>query len=188
MDRLAVLVGGTALALAASGCAQSVSSRTTITADDRIAVEPAPPPALPPNAFADEPAGARPRLSRTITLGQGSSETVYGTPAAAPPPSQAAGTDPNVTVHNHVTVVQPPVYYYGGYGGYGYGYGGGYGARGNGTSAGGARDGAGNTTQPRGAWAPNGWEGAGRTAAPGATPGVGGNFAPAPSFGPRQMK
>jgi len=186
MDRLIVVVGGVALALAATGCAQSVSSRTTITADDRIAVDaPAPPPALPPGAFADEPAAARPRLSRTITLGQGGNETVYGTPASPPAAAAPAGTDPNVTVHNHVTVVQPPVYYYGGYGGYGYGYGGRTGTPGwNATT----RDGTTTTSQSRGAWAPNGWEGAGRTAAPGATPGVGGNFAPAPSFGPAQMK
>lgn len=158
-----------------------------------VAVDNPPPPAdLPPNAFSnEEPTMARPRLSRTITLGQGSSEGVYGTPAA-PPPSAAAGSNTNVTVNNHVTVMQPPVYYYGGYGAYGYGYGSGYGrgAGSNGPNSGGTMgsDGRGGVAPAPGPWAPSGWEGAGRTAAPGATPGVGGNFAPAPSFGPRQMK
>ena len=132
---------------------------------------------------APEAPAARPRLSQTITLGQGANESVYGSPA----PAQASnGSGSNVTVNNNITVVQqqPPAVY-GGYGGYGYGYGGYGGGRAYGGREG---TGAASTSSRSGAWAPTGWEGAGRTAAPGQTPGVGGNFAPAPSFGPRQMK
>lgn len=122
-----------------------------------------------------EAAPMRPRLSQTLTLGQGTAEPVYTVAA----PQQAQGTSgSSVVVNNNITVVgAPPVY---GYGGYGYGYGG----------AGVARDyGRGNSSTSRsGAWAPSGWEGAQRTAAPGRTPGVGGNWAPAPSHGPRAMK
>lgn len=193
MDRSVVLLSASALLLVA-GCAHTSES---VAVHDRVVVAvDNPPPVqvdLPPNAFAnEEPTLARPRLSRTITLGQGGSEPIYGTPAA-PPPGAAAGGNTNVTVNNHVTVVQPPVYY-GGYGGYGYGGYGGYGGnRGAGTNAANstttrAPDGSTGTMARPGPWAPSGWEGAGRTAAPGATPGVGGNFAPAPSFGPRQMK
>jgi len=133
---------------------------------------------VPP--VAPEGAAARRRLSQTVTLGQGTTEPIY-TPAPQVQ-GQGAGT-PNVTVNNNVTVVQPS---YGGYGGFGYGSYGGYGRGGyGGTTAG--RDGTRGTPTSR-AWAPNGWEGAGRTAAPGRTPGVGGNFSPAPSFGPRSMK
>ncbi|MBS2018325.1 MAG: hypothetical protein JST00_35985 [Deltaproteobacteria bacterium] len=189
MDRpiaLRPLVGGlVASALMLTGCAESVQSSRDTTVSEHVLTS-APPPAadLPPNAFANDDAVApRPRLSRTITLGQGGSETVYGTPTAPAQPPAVAPSEPNVTV-NHITVVQQqPVYGYG-FGGFGgYGYGGGRGGV--------ARDGSsgnGNGPARSNAWAPTGWEGAGRTAAPGATPGVGGNFAPPPSFGPRQMK
>jgi hypothetical protein len=132
--------------------------------------------------IAPEAAQARPRLAQTVTLGQGTSEAPY----AGPAPQQAAGAPGgNVVVNNNITVVGgTPGYggygYYGGYGGYGYGYG-----------SSGARDhgrGSGSTSRGSGAWAPSGWEGAGRTAAPGHTPGVGGNWAPPSSHGPRQMK
>ena len=132
---------------------------------------------VPPVAVA-APEPARRRLSQTVTLGQGTSEQVYPT-TAAPQAAAGGGNSQNVTVNNNVTVVQPaPVYGYGTYGGYSRSYGGttgrdGFGGRGTSTNQ---------------AWAPSGWEGAGRTAAPGHTPGVGGNFSPAPSFGPRPMR
>jgi len=192
MSPLPHIVTTLGVALLASGCAHSYeSSHVTV-------VEGAPPsaevtvevPQAPAPAAEGDVQRAPPRLSRTITLGQGQPEAVYGTP---PPQAQAsAAGGANVTVNNNVTVVnQPPAIfggYYGGYGARGYGGYGGYGSRGYGAAA--ARDAASTPSAPgaRGAWAPSGWEGAGRTAAPGGTPGVGGNFAPAPSFGPRQMK
>jgi hypothetical protein len=132
---------------------------------------------------APEPAApARRRLSEVVTLGQGTPEPIY-VPGAQP---QQAGTN-GVVVNNNITVVNgQPGYGYGGYyGGYGYG---GYG-RGS-SAVGVARDGRGGGSgmPAHGAWAPTGWEGAQRTAAPGRTPGVGGNFAPAPSFGPRSER
>jgi hypothetical protein len=106
-------------------------------------------------------------------------EPVY----AAAPQVQATG-GPNVVVNNNITVVGGPTVY-GGYGGYGY-------SRSTGRSNGGRVDstaGRGNGQgTPSQAWAPSGWEGAGRTAAPGQTPHVGGNWAPPPSHGPRQFK
>ena len=128
--------------------------------------------------IAPEAAPQRPRLAQTVTLGQGGSEAVYA--GAAPQQAQGmTGGGPNVVVNNNITVVGSP----GVYGGYGYGYGGGYGGAG-------ARDyGRGSSSTSRaGAYPPTGWEGAQRTAAPGRTPGVGGNWAPAPSYGPRTMK
>jgi hypothetical protein len=134
-----------------------------------------------PSPVVVEPASARPRLSQVVTLGQGTSEAVYGGAAGGAPPAAPAN---GVVVNNNVTVVngQP------GYGGYGYGYGGyGYGGR-SGTGYGG-RDSYGRGSSTGGqAWAPNGWEGAHRTAAPGQTPNVGGNWAPVPSHGPKQLK
>jgi hypothetical protein len=120
-----------------------------------------------------------------VTLGQGTPEPIY-VPGAQP---QQAGAN-GVVVNNNITVVNgQPGYGYGGYyGGYGYG---GYGGYGRGSSAVGvARDGRGGGSgmPANGAWAPTGWEGAQRTAAPGRTPGVGGNYAPAPSFGPRSER
>lgn len=126
---------------------------------------------------------ARPRLTQTITLGQSNNEATYSSPPPAPGQQGPGGT--NVTVNNNVIVNQPPAVYggWGGFGGYGYGYGGrgGYGAR---------SDGFDRSSSARGAtWGNTGWEGArGRPAAAGATPSVGGNWAPAPSYGPSQMK
>jgi hypothetical protein len=128
--------------------------------------------------LAPEAALSRPRLAQTVTLGQGTDASY-----TAAPTQQGPGTNggPNVVVNNNITVVggQPG---YGGYGGYGYGYGGYGGAA--------PRDygrGSGSTSRA-GAWAPSGWEGAQRTAAPGRTPGVGGNWAPPANHGPRTMK
>lgn len=159
------------LALPLVGCAHAAASapppeeRLVLATDANVAppqLEPLPP--------------ARPRLSQTVTLGQGSE------PAYAPMPAAAAvaPSGPNVIVQNNVTVNGTPYYagggYYGGY--YGYGY--------NGAAYGGGVD----MSAPRAARAfpPNGWEGAQRTAPPGHTPGIGGNWAPPPSYGPRQMK
>lgn len=137
-----------------------------------VAIDSPPPP---------EPAPvSRPRLSRTITLGEGT-EAQY-TPSA-PRPSAPQG--PTVVVNNNV-VVQNSTQWYGGYSGYG-GYRG-YGGYGRPTTfTDGSRwGGSGGGARPQ--WGATGWEGAGRTAAPGQTPGVGGNWAPVPSYGPAQMK
>jgi hypothetical protein len=125
-------------------------------------IDEAPPP--PPA----EPGVSRPRLSQTVTLGQGA-EQPYN--PAVPPPAQPAPQAPSVVV------VQPGYSGYGGYYGY-YGYGG-------------------YPVYPRvaapprsfgPAWSSTGWEGARRTAGPGRTPGVGGNWPAAPSYGPATMK
>jgi hypothetical protein len=150
----------------APASSSSVSSEVVVTETSAAPVQP----------------GARPRLAQTITLGQGDDGPAYTTS----PDRAVAGSSPGVTVNNNVTVVSPPVGYgYGGYGGYGYG---GYGYRSGYGGVSGARDGRGAWSSSHTAWAPNGWEGAGRTAAPGRTPGVGGNFAPARSFGPAPMR
>ncbi|MDB5218857.1 MAG: hypothetical protein JWO86_6784 [Myxococcaceae bacterium] len=132
---------------------------------------------------AEPPAPGRRRLSETVTLGQGTTEPIY----VPGQPQQQAGAGANgVVVNNNITVMngQQPGYGYGGYyGGYGYG---GYGRGTGGLGAG--RDARGAGMAPNGAWAPSGWEGAQRTAAPGHTPGVGGNWAPPPSFGPRSQR
>lgn len=180
-------LAGASLSLVAGlacGCASTMSNAS---GQDRVVVAVDNPPSqssdvqitemiAPP---APEVAPPRRRLSQTVTLGQ---ESYAHAPPAQPQANGQGGT--NVIVNNNVTVVnQPPVVYGGGYyGGYG-GYGGGYAPRGY----------AGTPIQDtsRGshqAWAPNGWEGAGRTAAPGATPRIGGNFSPPPSPGPRAMK
>lgn len=114
---------------------------------------------------------ARPRLSRTITLGQ--DDYAQSRPA---PAQQAQGGNNQTTIVNNNIVVQPPVIY-GGYGGYGYGYGGG--------TLGDGRTGVSAGTR---AWAPSGWEGAQRTAPRGQTPHVGGNWAPVQDSGPRPMR
>ena len=189
---LATLVA--VVALPALGCATSMGSASgdgrvvvavdtpTQTSSELVQVTEAAPPVAP------EPAApSRRRLSETVTLGQGTTEPVYV-------PGQQAqaqqGATNGVVVNNNITVVngQQPGYGYGGYyGGYGYG---GYGGYGRGSSGlGASRDGrVGNGMPANGAWAPNGWEGAQRTAAPGRTPGVGGNWAPPPSFGPRSQR
>lgn len=132
--------------------------------------EPAPPVEVAP---------PRPRLSQTITLGQGTPDQF--TPSRGPIAPGATPAMQPVVINNSVVVNGGvPVYGYGvGYGARGYGYG-----RAT-TFAEGGRSGRANVGR---AWAPNGWEGAGRTAAPGQTPGVGGNWAPVPSYGPATMK
>jgi hypothetical protein len=152
-----------------SGCAHAVEQAPP--RDERVVLAVAEPP--PPEP--EKPEAARPRLSQTVTLGQ----TDY---APAPVPG-AAPAQPGVVVNNNITVVQPqPVYM----GGWGYG-GGSYARYGYGSAA---RDpGYGRSSRSGGAgWSHDSWGGAQRTAAPGRTPGVGGNWAPAPSHGPRQMK
>jgi hypothetical protein len=116
---------------------------------------------------------SRPRLSRTVTLGESSADAAYTERLPLAAPGQAGG--PNVTVNNQVIVQQPS---------YGYGYGYGYGGYGGRAVARSDRFGSRGTSQ----WGSSGWEGPRRTAAPGQTPGVGGNWAPAPSFGPASMK
>ncbi|HEY8074419.1 MAG TPA: hypothetical protein VIF62_09920 [Labilithrix sp.] len=137
---------------------------------------PSPPQApMPDTAFQAEAPAARPRLTKTVTLGQ--SEDGYAQPAAAP----AAG-GPTVIVNNNIYVngSAPPAYggyYYGGYGGYG--------GRANGTGSQGTyAPSQGNYGSSFGGYSNTGP----RTAAPGQTPGVGGNWSPAPSYGPRQMR
>ncbi len=173
-----VCVGLSAVVLAACAHARDEVYTSTVSAEaapssiDRevIAFETAPPPpeAAPP---------ARPRLSRTITLGQGA-EQPY-TPTAPRTEVQQAPT-PNVVVNNNVVVQGTPGYY--GYGGY-YGQGA-YDRPTSFPSNDGRSGGYRGTPQ----WGASGWEGARRTAAPGQTPGVGGNWAPPPSYGPAQMK
>jgi hypothetical protein len=132
----------------------------------------------PPPEAAPAP---RPRLSRTITLGAGRTESdAPYVPSAPPPRAQAAAPSQTVVVNNNVVVQGAPSYT---------GYGGFYGAGGYGrpttfyTSDG--RSGG----SPGGSqWGSTGWEGARRTAAPGHTPGIGGNWAPAPSYGPAPMR
>jgi hypothetical protein len=124
-----------------------------------------------PAQVAAEPPPTRPRLSRTVTLGEGTdSQYQYAGEAARPPQGAAQGS--NVVINNNVVVNggAPAGYGYGGYGYGGYVQRGGYGRP---------------TTS---SWGTTGWEGARRTAAPGQTPGVGGNWAPPPSYGPAQMK
>ncbi len=134
----------------------------------------------PPPAQAEAPR-ARPRLTQTITLGQSNGEATYSAAPAPAAPGQGGSTN-NVVVNNHVIVQQAPPVYYGGYGGYGgYGYGYGYGSSGRG---GHVRSGGSSSTM----WGSSGFEGARRTAAPGQTPAVGGNWAPPPSYGPAPMK
>jgi hypothetical protein len=135
-----------------------------------IAVDTAPPPEVAP--------AARPRLSQTVTLGQGA-ESQY-TPSAPPPVAGAGGGNQNVVVNNNI-VVQPGYGGYAGYGGYRT-----YGGYGRATTFY-NNDARGGSRAPN-QWGATGWEGARRTAAPGQTPGVGGNWSPAPSYGPATMK
>ena len=124
------------------------------------------------------PSRPRPRLSQTITLGQGS-EPQY-TPAAPAVVHPAQGPNVVVNNNNNVVVQGTPGYY--GYGSY-YNHGG-YGRPTTFYSNDGRSGGSRGTSQ----WGSSGWEGARRTAAPGQTPGIGGNWAPPPSYGPAQMK
>ena len=170
---LVTLLGVSHLGCAhSSRMAESATEDTTVARSERRAEDPA----IPETAF-EEPAPApRPRLSRTITLGQG--ETVYG--EARPPAAAGAPGGPTVIVNNQV-VVSP------GYGyGYGYGYGGGFGrgVRSDVAPAGFGATGTGSFSSSN----PPGWEGARRTAPPGQTPGVGGNWAPPASYGPAPMR
>lgn len=134
--------------------------------------------ATPPPTEAPPPA-ARPRLSRTVTLGQGTGDSAQYAPSPAPSARAAPGQNQSVVVNNNIIVSSPPAYGYG-YGGYGYGYGySGFAPRG--ADHFGSRSSA-------ASWGSSGWEGARRTAAPGQTPGIGGNWPSAPSYGPAQMK
>ncbi len=120
---------------------------------------------------------APPRLSRTVTLGQNNTDAEYVGPAA-PRPTQPQGPNgTNVVINNNVVVNGgAPAYGYYGYGYRGYGYSPSY-ARGAMSRP---------TTTPQ--WGTTGWEGARRTAAPGQTPGIGGNWPSAPSYGPAPMR
>jgi hypothetical protein len=161
-----------------SGLSEIAPAPIAPRASDRevIAVDATPPP--PP-----EPAAtARPRLSQTITLGQGGGAQY--TPERPQPPPGAAPA-PGVVVNNTIVVEGQPRYYGGGYAGYG-GYRSGGGGWGRPTGAADARVGRG--AGGPSAWGATGWEGARRTAAPGQTPGVGGNWSPPPSYGPAPMR
>jgi hypothetical protein len=128
-----------------------------------------------------EPPRSRPRLSQTVTLGQGNSEATYAGTGTPPGQGNAQGGGTNVIINNNVTVNNQPPAYYGGYS---------YGARGYGVRSygWGPTDGFSRGTGTA-TWGQTGWEGArGRPAAPGQTPSVGGNWAPVPSYGPAPMR
>ena len=167
------------LATFAGGCAHSLESAR----EDRVvvAVDHGGAEAASGDVVVTEPPPviiAEPIAAPVSSLPVRSVEPIY----AAAPQREASGGGPNVVVNNNITVVGAPAVYGGyGYGGYGYG---GYGRSSRGGRADPPRS-NGVTTQP---WAASGWEGAGRTAAPGQTPHIGGNWAPAPSHGPRQFK
>jgi hypothetical protein len=156
-----------ALGLAATGCAHTAPAappveERLVLAVDEAEQEPEPAP-LP----------AAPRLSRTVTLGEASAEAAYTAERPAPPPAPNGN---NVVVNNTVVVNQAPGFLPFGYGGIGFG-GRGSGGRGEGFGRSAGRS-----------WGASGFEGAGRTAAPGQTPGVGGNWPAAPSHGPAPMR
>jgi hypothetical protein len=181
--------------LALGGCASSLANqdRVVVAVDTSPAMsnerpieisEPVPAteaPAPPPNR----------RLSHTVTLGQGTTEGYTPMPA---PENQGNGGGPNIIVNNNVTVVGGTPAYGGYYGGYGYGYGGGgyggtaRGGYGEGRSNGNTTYGGAASTGTHQAWAPTGWEGAQRTASPGQTPAIGGNYSRAPNSGPAPMR
>ncbi len=177
MRHSTLCIGLSAVVLAGCAHAREEVRATTVTAEpatetierEVLAIDSAPPPEVVPVA--------RPRLARTITLGQGAEQPYI---PAAPPQARtgSASASANVIVNNNVIVQGGAPAYYGG--GYGYGratsfYGGE--SRSFGTTP---------STPPQ--WGATGWEGARRTAAPGQTPAVGGNWSPAPSYGPAQMK
>lgn len=174
------------LAPLVSGCAHTLEGRedrVVVAVDSRTGGGAAPAVEVTeaPPLIINEAVTARPRLARTVTLGEGTSEPVYAaTPQAARGEGQAG---PNVVVNNNITVVSTPpaVYGYGGYGGFG-------GRTTSGPVGPVVREGYTRSTGSHAPWAPSGWEGAGRTAGPGQTPHVGGNWAPAPSHGPRAFK
>jgi hypothetical protein len=157
------------LAFAIGGCAHAIEQAPP--PQDRVVLAVDKP--VPETAFEPEPQRGRPRLSQVVTLGQAD----YAPSPAAP--AQPFG-GPGVVVNNNITVVTPPPMILGGYGGYYGGYGEGRGSsNNNGVSAGynGAygRVGSGEGAQ-------------GRPAAPGHSPGVGGNWTPSPSYGPRPLR
>ncbi len=135
----------------------------------------------PPEPVFDAPP-ARPKLTRTLTLGQGNDASTYqGAPTrtVGAPAGAAQGTVTNIYINNQASAFAAG----GGYGGRGYG---GYrGAPGGGYAG---SPGSGSAGRGGSAWGASGWEGAGRTAGPGRTPGVGGNWSPAPSYGPAPMR
>lgn len=171
-----------AIALLAVGCAHTRESVTTTEAVTAPVAgrAPAPAPAVETTEAEIYVAAApapRPRLSKTVTLGAGQTDVAYSDPRMQPatPPG---GNSVVVNNNNTVIVQQPPAFY--GYGGYGYGGYGGFSSRGVRTDRGGF------SSSP--SWGSSGWEGARRTAAPGQTPGVGGNWSSAPSYGPAPMR
>lgn len=131
----------------------------------------------------DQPT-APPRLSHVVTLGEES----Y---APMPVPGAASQGNGTVVINNNVTVGGGYGYGGYGYGGYAYGYGGtGYGRgyyRGGGYTGSSTYQ-ASHAAGGSNSWGATGWEGAGRTAAPGHTPNVGGNWSAPPSAGPRPMR
>jgi hypothetical protein len=178
MTRLLLLA---AAALALSGCAELMAPPEEPLPPVVVVVMPEAPSARTAEASPDVPLAAapppqRPRLSQTVTLGKENQDATY----TAERPSSAAprdGAAANVTVNNQVIVHQAP-----GFLPFGYGFGAepalaGYAPRGDGfgKSAGGS-------------WGASGFEGPARTAAPGQTPAVGGNWPSAPSYGPRSMR
>lgn len=117
----------------------------------------------------------RTRLSHTVTLGQGSSLETYTAERLV-----AQGTGPqqaNTTVI--VNIQGAPAY--GAYPSYGYNYG-------YGSSSRGYVERGGSSSGGRSQWGSTGFEGARRTASPGQTPAVGGNWAPPASFGPAPLR
>jgi hypothetical protein len=150
-----------------------------------VPATPEPPPVVmetpAPEVVVPEVQESRPRLSKTITLGQGT-EWQY-TPSAAVPAQGTVAPSSNVVVNNNIVVQGGAPGYYG----YGYGGGRGYGRATTFTNNADGRFGARGTTGAP-SWGASGWEGARRTAAPGQTPGVGGNWSAPPSYGPAQMK
>lgn len=154
------------------GCAHQAEERVVFVERSEPSFEVAAP--STPAVVAQQDPTNRPRLGHVVTLGQNSPDAAYDSPDAPPPPP-AAPQGPNVVINNY------------GSGGYGYGYGGYYGGYGYGYpgSYGTGTRGARSQQRSTQAWAPNGNEGAARTAAPGQTPGVAGNWPTPPSYGPR---
>lgn len=160
------------LAFGVAACTRVVESAPPSSSADAWQASATSEPSAEPSAEAP-PTRGRPRLSQTVTLGH---ESAY-----SPAPAPAATGGQNVVVNQNVIVQggYPAYPAYGGlYGGRGYGYG---------VARPDARAGVGRAGGPS-TWSTTGWEGPSRTAAPGQTPGVGGNWSPPPSYGPAQMK